>query len=257
MNAATRKDSVAGGASRRGPGAPPSIAGAALQALQAHWPEYLIEGALLGSFMISAGLFTILLEHPDSPVVSSIADPFLRRALVGVAMGVTALGLILSPIGKRSGAHFNPAVTLAFLRLGKIRPWDGFFYVVAHFAGGVAGVALVVAAFPAAMAHPSVRFVATLPGSTGPWIAFAAEFGISFLLMAAVLISSNTPRAARWTPSFAAFLVAVFIIFEAPLSGMSLNPARSFASAFPGGIWTGLWIYFTAPVLAMQAAALT
>ena len=84
------------------------------RALKEHWPEYVCEAAELGLFMISAGLFTILLFHPGSPVVNFISDPFLRRMFVGIAMGGTAIALIFSPIGKRSGAHFNPAVTLTF-----------------------------------------------------------------------------------------------------------------------------------------------
>ena len=226
-----------------------------LGALRAHWPEYLIEAALLGLFMISASVFTILLEYPGSPVVVLLPDPFVRRMFIGIAMGLTALALILSPMGKRSGAHFNPAVTLTFWRLGKVQPWDAFFYVIAQFLGGVAGVAVMATATPRLMADPSVSFVATLPGTAGAGVAFAAEFAISFVLMTTILLVSNTPRLARYTPFFAATLVASFITFEAPLSGMSMNPARNFGSAFVGHIWTGLWIYFTAPVLAMWCAA--
>src|SRR5262245_56889676 len=109
-------------------------------ALRQHWPEYLIEGALLGLFMISAVLFTVLLEQPVSPVHQAIANPHLRRMLIGVAMGLTAIALIYSPWGQRSGAHMTPATTLTFLRLGKVQPWDAAFYIVAQFLGGVLGV---------------------------------------------------------------------------------------------------------------------
>ena len=89
-------------------------------ALKEHWPEYLCEAAELGLFMISAGLFTILLHHPSSPVLNFIPSEFTRRMLTGIAMGSTAIALVFSPLGKRSGAHFNPAVTLTFWRLGKV-----------------------------------------------------------------------------------------------------------------------------------------
>jgi aquaporin Z len=226
-----------------------------IRALRTHWPEYLIEAALLALFMISASVFTILLEYPGSPVFTALPDPFVRRMLIGIAMGLTAIGLIYSPIGKRSGAHLNPAVTLAFLRLGKVKPWDAAFYVLAQFAGGIGGVALVSMFAPRLLSHPSVQFVVTLPGANGAGVAFAAEFGIAFLLMLTVLMVSNTPGLARWTGCFAGLLVAAYITFEAPLSGMSINPARSFGSALVGQIWTALWIYFTAPVLAMLFAA--
>src|SRR6266498_5363858 len=112
------------------------------RAWRRHWPEYLMEGAELGLFMISACLFVALLEHPDSPVRQALPDPFLRRVLMGIAMGVTAVAIIFSPLGKRSGAHFNPAVTLTYLRLGKIALPDAVFYILFHFVGGIAGVLL-------------------------------------------------------------------------------------------------------------------
>ena len=95
-----------------------------IRALATHWPEYLMEAVGLGLFMISACAFTVLLEHPASPVRQALSDPWLRRLLIGIAMGLTAVLLIYSPLGKRSGAHLNPAVTLTFWRLGKIETWD-------------------------------------------------------------------------------------------------------------------------------------
>src|SRR6201997_3928454 len=91
----------------------------AISAATNHWPEYLMEAACLGLFMVSACSFTVLLQHPGSIVRQMIPSAFLRRALTGVAMGLTAIALIYSPWGKQSGAHFNPSVTLTFFRLGK------------------------------------------------------------------------------------------------------------------------------------------
>src|SRR5260221_368518 len=88
------------------------------KALKSHWPEYLIEATGLGLFMISACFFTALFEHPASAVHHAFRDPVLRRILNGIAMGLTAIGIIYSPWGKQSGAHINPSVTLAFWRLG-------------------------------------------------------------------------------------------------------------------------------------------
>jgi len=226
-----------------------------VRALREHWPEYLCEAAELGLFMISAGLFTILLHHPKSPVISLIPSEFLRRMLTGIAMGGTAIALVFSPLGKRSGAHFNPAVTLTFWRLGKVKNWDAVFYIFAQFIGGILGVLAVAFFARMALAHPAVNYVATLPGSRGVWFAFIAELIIAFILMSTVLRVSNTPHLARYTGIFAGLLVASFITFESPLSGMSMNPARTFSSAVVGQLWTGLWIYLTAPVLAMQLAA--
>ena len=103
------------------------------EALRQHWPEYLMEAAGLGLFMVSASLFAVLLFHPASPAAPLLGGLLPRRALMGLAM---AVALIYSPWGTRSGAHFNPAVTLTFFRLGKVAGWDAFFHVVAQVVGG-------------------------------------------------------------------------------------------------------------------------
>jgi aquaporin Z len=227
----------------------------AISAATNHWPEYLIEAACLGLFMVSACSFTVLLQHPGSIVRQMVSSVFVRRVLTGIAMGLTAIALIYSPWGKQSGAHFNPSVTLAFFRLGKIEPWDAAFYIVAQFMGGTLGVVLSALMWGDAMAHQSVRYAATVPGGSGTGVAFVAELVISFLLMAMILNVSNSVRIARFTGIIAGALVATYITIEAPLSGMSMSPARTFASAMPGRIWNALWVYFTAPPLGMMLAA--
>ena len=227
--------------------------GAARAALRAHWPEYLIEMAGLGVFMIAAGLCVMLVDAP--PVASAVQNPDLRRALIGVAMGLTAIALIYSPWGMRSGAHLNPAVTLSFWRLGKVAPADAAFYIAAQFAGGAAGTLLLAALFGERFTLPPIAAVATLPGSWGEPAAFAAEIAIAFVLMTTVLTANASSRLMRWTGVCAGVLVALYIAIEAPVSGMSLNPARSVASALPSGIWHGIWIYLTAPALGMLLAA--
>jgi len=224
-------------------------------ALDRHWPEYLMEAAGLGLFMMSAGGFAIVLYHPASPVAQALVQPVLRRLLMGCAMGLTAVGLIYSPWGKQSGAHFNPAVTLTFLRLGRVAAPDALFYVAAQFLGGVAGILLVALLSRGLVADPAVNYVTTVPGAGGESAAFLAELGISLGLMSVVLAVSNTPRVARYTGVCAGLLVAGFITFEAPISGMSMNPARSFASALPAHLWTAFWIYVTAPLIGMLLAA--
>ena len=230
---------------------------AALTAMRAHWPEYLMEAAALGTFMISACVFGVLLEHPSSPIHAALEGAaMLRRVLTGVAMGLTAIGIIYSPWGKRSGAHMNPAITLTFLTLGKVAPWDAVFYIVFQLLGGVAGVAVASLLIGPALQHSAISYVVTTPGPYGTRVAFLAEFAISMLLMGTILWVSNSRRLSRFTPLFAGALVALFISFEAPLSGMSMNPARTFGSAFCADEWTALWIYFTAPPAAMLLAAI-
>jgi aquaporin Z len=224
-----------------------------LQALKNHWPEYLIEAWCLFTFMISACVFGVLLFNPES-IFAGLPLP-LRNVLMGVAMGATAIGIICSPWGKRSGAHFNPAVTLTFLRLGKISRVDAAFYIVSQFAGGGLGVLFSWLILGRLLADGAVNFVITVPGSYGVAAAFIAEVIISFFMMTMILFTSNSARVSRLTPYFAGLMVAIYISLENPLSGMSMNPARTFGSAVIANVWSGWWIYFIAPPIAMLSAS--
>jgi aquaporin Z len=226
-----------------------------LNSIRAHWPEYLMEAGSLGTLMIAACVFTVLLEHPMSPIHHAFDDPVIRRVLLGVATGAAEFCMIFSPWGQRSGAHMNPSVTLTFLMLGKVARWDAFFYILFQFLGGTMGVVIAAALIGPPLQHSSVNFAVTIPGPQGPAAAFLAECVISVALMSAILWISNSRRWSRYTPFFASALIALFVSVEAPLSGTSMNPARSLGSAFSAEDYTGLWIYFLAPSLSMVLAS--
>jgi aquaporin Z len=220
-----------------------------------HWPEYLIEAGAIGTFMVSAAVFAAILYHPSSPVSGAISNELVRRAFMGLAMASTAVTIIYSRWGQRSGAHMNPAITLTFFRLGKVARADLVGYVAAQFVGGIAGIAAAAAVLGTLVSDPSVNYVATMPGPTGAAAAFFAETTISFVMMLTVLSVSSEPRLARFTGLGAGLLVWTYITFEQPLSGMSMNPARTFGSALMARDYVGLWIYFTAPTAGMLLAA--
>ena len=223
--------------------------------LREHWPEYLMEAAGLGLFMISAAGFATVIHHPASPVRQSIDDAVLRRGLMGAAMGLTAISLIYSPIGARSGAHINPATTVTFYRLGRVHGVDALAYIAAQFLGALAGIAAAARLLMPWIGSPAVNYVATQPGPWGAAAAFAAEVLMTFLLMTMVLQVSNHPRWSRYTGLCVGLTVALYITIEDPLSGMSMNPARSFAPALFAGTTGSLWIYFVAPPLGMLLGA--
>jgi aquaporin Z len=223
--------------------------------LAEHWPEYASEGLGLGIFMISACTFGTLLAHPESPVVRLIRNPTLLRTLMGMAMGATSAVLVYSKFGKRSGAHLNPSTTITFFRLGKVDPIDALFYISAQFAGAILGVYASSILAGRWLAHPAVDYVVTLPGPYGYAWAFLAEATITFLLMSVILRVANTPKLNRYTGLFAASLVMIYICIEAPVSGMSMNPARTLGSALSAANWRAIWIYFTAPPIGMLMAA--
>jgi aquaporin Z len=225
------------------------------EVIRSHWREYAIEAGALGTFMISACVVTTLFEYPLSPVRQAIGDADVRRVLTGIAMGLTAIAIIYSPWGKRSGAHINPATTLTFYRLGKVAPWDAGFYALAHFVGATLGVLLSSLVLGKALADPAVNYVVTMPGSRGALVAFAAELTITMLLMIVVLLTASSARLDRYTGLFVGAMVAAFISLEGPLSGMSMNPARSFAPALVAGSWAAIWVYFIAPPLGMLVGA--
>jgi len=224
-----------------------------LEAIKNHWKEYFCEALGLGAFMVSACAFSVLLFHPKS--FAADWNLQVRFVLIGLAMGATAVAIFLSPFGKLSGAHINPAVTLTFWRLGKIKTPDAIFYAGFQFIGASAGVFLSWLILGDWLSNSSVNFAVTVPNQNGASISFIAEFIISFGMMLMVLIVSNHVRLARFTPFFAGILVAIYISLEAPISGMSMNPARSFGSAIVANHWNSIWIYFAAPPLAMLSAA--
>jgi len=222
-----------------------------------HWRHYLIEAWGLASFMIVAGAVAVLLVRAPEPLHGAIAaHPILGRLVFGSAMGLTVVAITYSSWGALSGAHLNPALTLAFAALGKITPRDACFYAVGQFTGGALGLTAIAALAGRALVGPPVNSIVTQPGPQGPLVAFAGEAAIAFILMIVVLTFSNARAPIpRFTGVAAAICVAAFITLEAPLSGMSLNPARTTASALVAQDWTSIWVYFTAPVAGMLVAA--
>jgi len=233
----------------------PRLAGlSAIVSLHYHWPEYVMEVGEVGCYLFVACVVATLLQHPESIVRQSISSGIARRALMGVTMGMTAIAIVMSPWGKRSGGHFNPAITITFFRLGKVEFWDAGLYVAAQFLGAIGGVTLARIALPDALANHAVRYAVTVPGMYGSAVAFAAEVAISFILMVTVLFTTNSKILAPYTSYFVGTLIALYYTFEAPLSGTSTNPARTFGSALHANYWHALWIYFMAPSLGMLAA---
>jgi len=220
-----------------------------------HWREYLMEAAELATLMFFICSFGTLIYSYDSPLqhwgLSNVAKSFL----MGIAVAATTLLIIRSPFGRRTGAHVNPAITLAYFYLARVHRWDTLYYVASQFAGGVVGVLLAHELFGHHLSAPPVCYVITTPGVYGNAIAFAAEFVLSGLLMGVVLFATNRWSLARFSPLAVAGITVFYYVLCPSLSGFSVNPARSFSSAMFAWIWQGIWIYFAAPGLGMLAAA--
>ena len=225
----------------------------AIECLRSHWPEYLMEAAEVGLYLFLTCVFANLLLSPASRVRPFVHRSVELRALMGLAIGATVIAIVTSPWGKQSGGHFNPALTLVFYRLGKVPLPDALFYVVAQFSGAIGGVCIARYVLP--VGRPALKYAVTAAGIRGGAIAFIAELTISFILMSTILVSSNRESLVRYTPYLTGLLYAIFITLEAPLSGMSMNPARSFGLALHVKYWHAIWLYFTAPTLGMLIAA--
>ncbi|TGE21392.1 aquaporin family protein [Hymenobacter aquaticus] len=227
------------------------------RAWRRHWPHYAAEAVGIGVFMLCGSLLTILFEHPDFPGYQALASQeVLRRAGIGLGMALVIVGIVYNPWGKKSGAHINPAVTLGFWQLGKIRRADALWYLLAQVVGALLMGQVLKAVLGAYFAHPAVNYLVTAPKPPhGLGVAFAAEFVISFALMLVLLLAlhhATLKKAAGWLIGMLLFL---YITFETPLSGMSLNPARTLGSAVAAGHYRGLWLYWVAPLAGMWLAA--
>lgn len=227
----------------------------ALDSLRKHWPEYLMEAGEIALYMVFVCGFATLLLHPSSPVRHFIQNDTARRSLLGVLIGAAVVTIIMTPWSKQSGGHFNPSITLTFYWLGKLTFWDALFYVLAQFIGAAAGIEIAAFILRDAPRIPSVRFAVTAPGRFGNAGAFAGEVVISFILMTVILAASNREALERYTPYLVGALYATFIAFESPLSGMSMNPARTFGSALGASYWQAFWVYLIAPTIGMFASA--
>jgi aquaporin Z len=225
------------------------------QALKIHWREYLMEAAELGVLMFSICLFGTLLYSRVSPLEPLGLSRTHKGFLMGIAVASTTFLIIRSPFGRRTGAHFNPAITLTYFYLGRVHRWDMLFYFASHFAGALAGVLVAREGLGLRLATSPVCYVITIPGEHGSFIAFVAEFALSGLLMAVVLFGTNRRFLTRSSPVIVSLLIVFYYGLGPSLSGFSVNPARSFSSAIFAWIWQGIWVYFAAPCLGMLAAA--
>jgi aquaporin Z len=225
--------------------------------IKSNWKVLFMEAAGLAGFVCGAGILSIILEHPDSPVMNGqwAKHDMLRRVPLGIIMGGYIAGVILL-FGKKSGAHINPSVTWTFYRLGKINLADAILYTIAQFIGAIATSQLLKHTLGKYFGHPLLKYGVSEPKpSYGSTTAFIAEFIISFIMMLVILITITSKPYEKYVALISGVLIALYLIIELPFSGMSLNPARSTGSFLAANQYKYLWIYFIAPTLAMLAAA--
>jgi aquaporin Z len=226
-----------------------------LDAIRVHWKEYLMEAAELAMLMLCICCAGALFYSGKSPMVNLGLPWSGRAAMMGLSVAGATFVIIKSPLGRRTGAHFNPALTLAYFSLRRVHHWDALGYIMAQFIGGAAGVFVAHQFLGTSLSDFPVRFVVTVPGRNGELFACLAVLITSFTLMGVVLIATSHQKLAKISPIFVALVTMFSYVSSASIAGYSVNPARSYSSALFAHIWWGIWIYFVAPCLGMVVAA--
>jgi aquaporin Z len=224
-------------------------------AFKKNWQHYLQEALGLAIFMLSACFFGAMIFSPQGNWHEALQNDMQRNLLMGMMMGLTALFIFYSPFTAPSGSQINPAVTITFLRLDKMCRYDAMFFIIFQIIGGTVAVYAMQLLMGDILTAAPVHSVATVPGKYGTAAAFITEFIIAFITMMMVLFTSSYERIKKYTRIFAGCLVCVWVIAAGPVSGFGMNPARSFASAFPSVVWTAFWIYLFVLFAGMLSAA--
>jgi len=209
------------------------------------------------TILVLGGLSAVVLDFgAGSPVTPTLPSHGARLLVTGLLFAGCGSLVAVSPLGRRSGAHLNPAVTLAFWCQRHLRLADLGGYVVSQCLGALAGTAVLRLSWGERAA--SVRFGATLPGrDLGPWPAAGVEALMTAALVFTIFAFVSSARTTRWTPLAVWIVIAVFVWQGAPYTGTSLNPARSLGPAAVGGHWTDYWVYVVGPLGgALSAVAL-
>jgi aquaporin Z len=213
-----------------------------------HLPWSIFFAELIGTaLLVLVGLSIVILDFGhDSPVAELIPDAGLRRLMTGFLFGTTGALIAISPVGKHSGAHINPVVSLSFWWMGKLRRRYTVEYILAQLTGAVIG------ALPLLIwgsMGRSVDFGATAPGADyGTGWALLGEMITTFTMITGLFFFVRHRQLRAYTPGIFPILYAVMVFLEAPVSGTSTNPARTLGPAVISGIWHGWWVYWLGPL---------
>ncbi len=204
------------------------------------------------ALLVLVGLsMVIFINGKGSPIIKLIPDAGIRRAVSGFLFGTTGCLITISPVGKISGAHINPVVSIAFWLRKNMQFKNMLGFITAQMAGAALGC------LPLLLwknQGQSMDYGATIPGSLNA--AFIGEIWTTFVLIAVIIFFTTHDKIKNFTPFMMPIIYCVMVFVEAPVSGTSTNPARSFGPDVISNVWTGYWLYWIAPVIGMLIAVL-
>jgi len=211
------------------------------------FPLFLAE--MIGTaLLLGGGLSVVILNWGDGSEISRLIPSIeIRRMLTGFFFGTVGCLVTLSPVGKISGAHINPAVSVAFWLRGKMKTHAMVGYILAQMAGAALGC------IPLLLwgnQGSSIQYGITLPGANGTTAAFVGEFITTVVLIIVIFVFVGSKKLREYTPYTMPFLYGFMVWAETAYSGCSTNPARSFGPAFISNFFTHYWIYLAAPLAA-------
>lgn len=215
-----------------------------------------VTSELIGTaILVAVGVSIVILDFgAGSPIPGWLPDPLLRRLVTGFLFGTTGALIAISPVGRISGAHINPVVTLSFWLRGNLGHRHALATMTAQLLGGCLGAAPLLLWGPVGA---SIAYGATLPGPEfGTLAAAAGELVTTFALVALLFLFLGRRRLRPFTPLLFPILYAVMVGVEAPVSGTSTNPARTLGPAVIAGAWHGWWVYWVGPAIGAVLATL-
>jgi aquaporin Z len=211
------------------------------------WKIFFAEFVGTGLLLLGGLSLVILMFGADNPFAKIVPSLAARRVMNGFLFGSIGASIAISRLGRVSGAHVNPAVTLAFWLAGRLSLRDAGVYVLGQFAGAAAGCVPLLAW---GSLGASINYGATVPGNGFTAAeAMLGEAATTFGLVAGLCLFLAFRNLRRFTPIMVPFLYAIMVPIEASVSGISTNPARSFGPAVVSGVWRDYWVYIVGPAI--------
>ncbi|RTY95753.1 MIP/aquaporin family protein [Flavobacterium sp. GT3R68] len=196
------------------------------------------------------GTFVLVFCGTGAIIINQETDGAIGHIGIAITVGLIVTAMIYA-FGDKSGAHFNPAVTIAFSLAGLFKVKEVAPYIISQVAGAFLATGMLKLLFP-----DNLNLGATLPSGT-QLQSFILEIILAFILMLVILFTSQGSKEAGTMAGIAiGGTVLLEAMFAGPISGASMNPARSLAPAIISGNLDSLWIYITAPILGVAIATL-